>query len=92
MQEPQTVGAGNGIGPGIQPPETGRKIRVHTTEIRAGLFDFAQADRQRDVLFLHQVITFGGFIQNNLVVLAAVIIQTVATLRHEHRALEVNRI
>jgi len=92
MQEPQPVGAGNGIRPGIQPPETGRQVGIHATEIRAGLLDFAQADGERDILFLHQVVTLSSFVQDDLVVLAAIVVQTVAALRHEHRALEVNRI
>ena len=39
MQEPQPVGTGNGIGPGIQPPKAGRQVCIDTPEIRAGLLD-----------------------------------------------------
>ena len=92
MQEPQPVGAGNGIGPGIQPPETGRQVGIHATEIRASLLDFAQANGQRNILFLHQIVAFRGLIQNDLVVLPTVIIKAVTTFRHEHCALKVNRI
>ena len=90
MQEPQPVGAGNGIGPGIQPPKVGRQVGINAPEIRAALLDFAQADGEGDVLFLHQIVAFRGFVQDDLVVLAAVIIQAVAALRHEHRALEID--
>ena len=39
MQEPQPVGAGNGIGPGIQPPKAGRQVGIDAAEIGAGLLD-----------------------------------------------------
>ena len=39
MQEPQPVGAGNGIGPGIQPPKAGRQVGIDAAEICAGLLD-----------------------------------------------------
>ena len=40
MQEPQPVSAGNGVCPGIQPPETGRQVGIDTPEICTGLLDF----------------------------------------------------
>ena len=39
MQEPQPVSAGNGIGPGIQPPKAGRQVGIDAAEIGAGLLD-----------------------------------------------------
>ena len=39
MQEPQPVGAGNGVCPGIQPPETGGQVGIDAAEIGAGLLD-----------------------------------------------------
>ena len=65
---------------------------IDAPEICTRLLDFAQADGQRDVLFLHQIVAFSRFVQDDLVVLAAIVVQTVAALRPEHRALEVNRI
>ena len=90
MQEPQPVSAGNGIGPGIQPPKAGRQVGIDAPKICAGLLDFAQTNRQRDIFFLHQIVAFRSLVQNDLVVFSTVIIQTVATLRHEHRALKID--
>ena len=92
MQEPQPVSAGNGVCPGIQPPKAGRQVGIDAAEIGAGLLDFAQADGQRDVLFLHQIVAFSRFVQDDLVVLAAIVVQSVVTLRHEHCALKIDRI
>ena len=39
MQKPQPVGAGNGVCPGIQPPETGGQVGIDAAEIGAGLLD-----------------------------------------------------
>ena len=39
MQEPQPVGAGNGVCPGIQPSKAGRQVGIDAAEIGAGLLD-----------------------------------------------------
>ena len=92
MQQPQSVSAGNGVRPGVQPPEAGGEICVHAAEICPRLLDLPQANGERDVLFLYQIVAFSRLVQNDLVVLAAVVVEGIPALRHEHCALEVNRI
>ncbi|CDB31373.1 uncharacterized protein BN490_00312 [Firmicutes bacterium CAG:137] len=92
VKDTEAVMAGNGSGPGIQPPKAFAQIPVHPPEIGPAVLDFPLRYGQGNVLFLHQVVACRRFLLQHGVKGFSVAILAVPLLSHENIALEVHRV
>ena len=61
-----------------------RKLRTNAGEVCSCFFNVLLHDRDRDILFLHDAVCFGCFVQKHSVIFLTVVGQRIQSVRHEN--------
>ena len=72
VEDPEPVLTGEGLSPGVQPPEALSQIPLHPAEKAPGALHAPLGDGQGDELVLDQVVALGHLVQEDLVELPPV--------------------